>query len=187
MPNPNVGRDGVYPKRSLQSGLARLRDRPHYLTLPTDYDGSRHRRHGFPSRSEECMMCNAPESWGGGQGEIPLSGKLQNSTRIRRTAKIAAAALLLLPAAPVYADDLPEGAGKELVAKVCTACHDTVHFTSKRRTQEEWNKTVDTMAQRGAQASDEEFDTIVAYLAKNFGKDKPPDKAPDKSKDEPAK
>jgi hypothetical protein len=32
------------------------------------------------------------------------------------------------------------------------------------------------MATKGAKASDEEFDTIVNYLAKNFGKDKPAEK-----------
>ena len=81
-----------------------------------------------------------------------------------------------LVAASVQAQDLPDGAGKELVMNVCTQCHDLVRVTSKRRTKEEWSDTVDKMAARGAKASDEEFDTIVTYLAKNFGKDKPPDK-----------
>ena len=108
-----------------------------------------------------------------------MGQKLRNSTMIVRTAKLATAAIVFLLAAPVQAENLPEGAGKETVMKVCTVCHDTVRITSTRKTKEEWSDTVDKMAQRGAQASDEEFDTIVAYLAKNFGKDKP--------KDEPAK
>jgi Quinohemoprotein amine dehydrogenase A, alpha subunit, haem binding len=82
-----------------------------------------------------------------------------------------------LVAAPVQAQDLPDGAGKDLVMNVCTACHDSARIISKRRTKEEWNDTVDKMAARGAKASDEEFETIVTYLAKYFGKDQPPEKS----------
>ena len=133
-------------------------------------------------------MCSTPNYWVAGTRRNPLEQKIRHSpatsTAIPRIAKLSAVPVLFLLAAPVQAQDLPEGAGKETVMKVCTVCHDTFHFTSKRRTQEEWNKTVDLMATRGAQASDEEFDAIVAYLAKNFGKDKPLDKP---AKDEPAK
>lgn len=85
------------------------------------------------------------------------------------------AALLL--AASLEAQDLPDGAGKDLVMNVCTVCHDLMRITSKRKTKEEWNDIVDQMATKGAKASDEEFDTIVNYLAKNFGKDKPAEKS----------
>lgn len=74
-------------------------------------------------------------------------------------------------AASVRAQDLPDGAGKELVMNVCSACHELGRITSKKRSKEEWSDTVDKMAARGAKATDEEFDMIVAYLAKNFGKD----------------
>ena len=84
------------------------------------------------------------------------------------------AALLL--AASLEAQDLPDGAGKDLVMNVCTVCHDVMRIVSKRKTKEEWNDIVDQMATKGAKASDEEFDTIVNYLAKNFGKDKPAEK-----------
>jgi hypothetical protein len=73
--------------------------------------------------------------------------------------------------ASVQAQDLPDGAGKEVVVKVCTVCHDTARIISKKWTKEEWNATIDKMAARGAMASDEEFEIIVTYLTKNFGKD----------------
>lgn len=79
------------------------------------------------------------------------------------------AALFL--AAPVLAQDFPDGAGKELVTKVCTACHDANRIVSKKWTKDKWNDTVDKMAKNGAKATDEEFDKIVAYLAKYFGED----------------
>ena len=77
----------------------------------------------------------------------------------------------ILTAASAQAQDLPDGAGKDLVMNVCTVCHEAGRFTSKKKTKEEWNDTVDKMAARGAKASDQEFETIVAYLAKNFGKE----------------
>jgi len=82
-----------------------------------------------------------------------------------------------LLAASVQAQDLPEGAGKDLVAKVCTVCHEVTRITSKKKTKQEWSDTVDKMAARGAMATDEEFETIVTYLAKNFAKDQAPDKS----------
>ena len=91
-----------------------------------------------------------------------------------RLATIVAALLL---AASVQAQDLPNGAGKDLVMNVCTVCHDVTRIANKKRTKEEWSDTVDKMAARGAKASDEEFETIVTYLAKYFGKDQPSGKS----------
>jgi len=82
----------------------------------------------------------------------------------------------LLLAAPVQAQDLPDGAGKDLVVKVCTVCHDAARIVSKKWTKEQWNDTIDKMAMRGAMATDEEFEAIVNYLAKYFGKDQTSEK-----------
>src|SRR6266581_4781969 len=79
--------------------------------------------------------------------------------------------------ASVQAQDLPDGVGKALVMNVCTVCHEVTRITSKKKTKEEWNDTVDKMAARGAKASDEEFETIVTYLTKYFGKEQPPEKS----------
>ena len=91
-----------------------------------------------------------------------------------KTATMLAAFLV---ASSVEAQDLPDGAGKDLVMKVCTVCHELTRITSKRRTKVQWNETVDKMAARGAKASDEDFEAIVTYLAKNFGTDRPPEKS----------
>ena len=84
---------------------------------------------------------------------------------------------MLLTAAAVQAQDLPDGAGKDLVLNVCTVCHELTRITSKKKAKEEWNDTVDKMAARGAKASDEEFEIIVNYLTKYFGKDQAPEKS----------
>ena len=89
---------------------------------------------------------------------------------IVKPAGLAAILTAFLLAAPIRAqDDLPDGAGKDVVVKVCTVCHDTARIVSKKWSKAEWNDLVDKMAARGAMASDEEFDAIVTYLAKNFG------------------
>src|SRR3979490_2974336 len=95
--------------------------------------------------------------------------------KLRSLAMLASVAVIfLLPVAPVRAaDDIPEGAGKEIVIKVCTACHGIIEVKSQKHSKPEWDEVVDNMAQRGARASDDEFDMIVAYLTKNFGKDTP--------------
>jgi cytochrome c5 len=90
---------------------------------------------------------------------------------ILRRERLATVLAALLLTASVQAQDLPEGAGKDVVVKVCTVCHDTARIISKKWTKEEWNTLIDKMAARGAMASDEEFEIIVTYLAKNFGKD----------------
>ena len=88
--------------------------------------------------------------------------------------------ILFLPALTLSAQvKLPDGEGKALVEKVCASCHDLDTAVDTKRTEAQWKKVVDTMADRGAEATDEEFAAIVKYLAKNFGKaDSAPSSAP---------
>ncbi len=68
------------------------------------------------------------------------------------------------------AQDLPDGPGKETVLKLCQDCHDLGVVTMDNRTREGWQKTLEKMAERGAEGTDEQFETIIAYLTKNFGR-----------------
>ena len=56
---------------------------------------------------------------------------------------------------------LPPGKGKAIVQRSCRGCH-------ARKV------LVDQMINRGAEVEDEEFDTLLAYLSKNFGPVKNP-------------
>jgi competence protein ComEA len=67
---------------------------------------------------------------------------------------------------------LPEGEGKALVERVCTACHGPTEITNARLNRERWSSMVDDMVSRGAEATDEELDKIVEYLAANFARPK---------------
>jgi competence ComEA-like helix-hairpin-helix protein len=68
------------------------------------------------------------------------------------------------------ANAMPEGAGKQVILRECTACHLPDHFVKYRHTNEEWQAIVIRMGQRVRSASKEELDTVQKYLATNFPK-----------------
>lgn len=68
------------------------------------------------------------------------------------------------------AQDLPDGPGKETVLKICRDCHDLDTITMENRTNEGWKKTVAKMGDRGAEGTDEQFEAVINYLTKNFGR-----------------
>jgi len=65
---------------------------------------------------------------------------------------------------------LPEGPGKQEVQKLCGNCHGVAIFFGPKRTREAWEKSVDQMAALGVEGSDEEFEAVVEYLYRHFGK-----------------
>ncbi len=68
------------------------------------------------------------------------------------------------------AQDLPDGPGKDTLKKVCLDCHDLDIVLQENRTRENWKKTVVQMGERGASGTDEEYEAVVNYLTKNFGR-----------------
>ena len=62
----------------------------------------------------------------------------------------------------------PPGPERELMLKVCSGCHSANVSASKRMDTQDWHSLVQTMAGRGAVATDEEFDEISTYLARSF-------------------
>src|ERR1035438_7592988 len=86
-------------------------------------------------------------------------------------------ALLVAASAPA-ADEkdaarLPEGPGKEIVARVLFRSHDSGNFRKARLTSDEWADEVADMVERGAKGTPAEIEAVVAYLAKNFGEGAP--------------
>ena len=67
------------------------------------------------------------------------------------------------------AQDLPDGKGKDLLQKICADCHGLDIIVSQRATKDGWASIVDSMVGRGASGTKDELDTIIDYLAKNFG------------------
>jgi len=63
---------------------------------------------------------------------------------------------------------LPDGPGKEQLVKICGQCHEPQRAASIRLTREGWEATIGDMIARGAKGSDEDFQAILDYLAKNY-------------------
>lgn len=63
---------------------------------------------------------------------------------------------------------LPAGPGRELVIRVCSACHSPDVAAEQQLDPAGWKTLVDQMASKGADATEEEFEEIVRYLASAF-------------------
>ncbi len=87
--------------------------------------------------------------------------------------KIAALFTMLFAfAAPALAQSPPQwppGAGSEIVSVACVQCHTPNIIMGMRKSSAGWRAHVYDMFIRGAQVRDDEVDTVVDYLATNFG------------------
>lgn len=81
---------------------------------------------------------------------------------------LAACPLFLLSVAQAQ-DDVPNGPGKEVVQRVCTACHDLGPLQAINGNKDTWQGVVDDMRGRGADGTDDDFKAIVGYLSKYLG------------------
>jgi mono/diheme cytochrome c family protein len=64
---------------------------------------------------------------------------------------------------------LPPGDGRDMLATACSQCHTLAVIRAMREGPEGWRRHVYNMVTRGAQLTAREADTVVAYLASNFG------------------
>jgi mono/diheme cytochrome c family protein len=76
-------------------------------------------------------------------------------------------------ASPTAAATLPDGPGKEIVARKCVKCHTIDKVTKERHTGSEWRELIRKMEVQGLEISPAEVDTVVRYLKENFGKPEP--------------
>jgi competence protein ComEA len=74
------------------------------------------------------------------------------------------------PAAPAAGGQtaLPPGPGHDTMVKVCSGCHDPAIAAQQRLSHDGWVELVNTMAARGAPATDAQLDEITTYLAASF-------------------
>jgi competence protein ComEA len=74
---------------------------------------------------------------------------------------------MLLPS--VASADLPPGPGRDLTVQLCGKCHSPERATALHQSERQWDGTIVKMIGLGAQGTDEQFETVVEYLTKNFG------------------
>jgi len=93
-----------------------------------------------------------------------------------RLARNVSIALILVGATLAFADDdvqLPEGKGRDAVEAACTVCHTAERIAKQKLTLDQWRGTLREMIENGASLNPDQWEPVVAYLAKNFGPDKP--------------
>ncbi len=71
-------------------------------------------------------------------------------------------------------NSLPPGEGKELVAWACTGCHGLKPIVMYRDGPSGWKYTVEAMVRCGAPLFSRETETVIQYLAENFGPESGP-------------
>src|SRR5687767_14906795 len=91
---------------------------------------------------------------------------------ISYAASLSLHAVAALPAAPAVEARassmqatmaLPEGPGKAIVERTCTMCHGTEVLLGERSV-DLWEETLELMKSFGAEATDEEWETIADYV-----------------------
>jgi hypothetical protein len=84
------------------------------------------------------------------------------------------AALAIAAVVPAHAQGappraLPPGEGRDLLVTACSQCHVLNVIMSMREGPAGWRRHVHNMVTRGAQLTAPEAETVIAYLAANFG------------------
>jgi cytochrome c5 len=80
------------------------------------------------------------------------------------------------PPVPPAAEQTPGGGegtgaptGDELLQTRCTLCHTLDRVQAAAKTQAEWEATVERMRGKGAELTDAEAQTLIQFLATNYG------------------
>jgi cytochrome c5 len=71
-------------------------------------------------------------------------------------------------AASVAAQDLPQGPGRDIVAKRCMSCHEADIIAQQRLSRSGWTRSVDKMVRWGAIVEPEERESMLDFLAAHF-------------------
>jgi competence ComEA-like helix-hairpin-helix protein len=84
---------------------------------------------------------------------------------------VMAGALLETSAPKAVAQDAASDPAAPVFASVCGKCHPKERVIAMRRTRSQWEEVITTMiTARAAQISDDDFDTVLGYLARQYGR-----------------
>ena len=77
-------------------------------------------------------------------------------------------ALVLVLNAATSLQELPQGPGRDAVAKRCISCHEADIIVQQRLTRPAWGRSVDKMIRWGAIVEADEREPMLDYLAAHF-------------------
>lgn len=75
---------------------------------------------------------------------------------------------LIVFAFTAAAQELPDGAGRAEVEKMCKGCHELARSISPRQDRDAWSTTMSKMTAFGMKGSNEEYAAALDYLAKHY-------------------
>lgn len=74
----------------------------------------------------------------------------------------------------VWAQELPEGPGRDETIRMCKQCHELARSISLRQDRDGWATTMTKMVAYGMKGTDQEIALVLDYLAKHFPADEVP-------------
>jgi competence protein ComEA len=77
--------------------------------------------------------------------------------------------LLFVGIASLAQAELPDGPGKAATLRLCGKCHSPEQAVSLRQSPEDWEETMAKMVKLGATGTEDDFESVLAYLSKNYG------------------
>jgi competence protein ComEA len=81
---------------------------------------------------------------------------------------VSAAAALRAFQAP--AQDPAKDKGADTFNATCSKCHTPERILAVRRSRPEWDEIFDKMTKLGAQVTDDNYDTLIEYVMRHYGK-----------------
>lgn len=127
----------------------------------------------IPDDKVDTLAAYLAKNFGPKDDSAPASASPAPAAPASSTPAAAAPAPASAPTASAKVE-LPEGDGKAIAEENCQACHKLTNLTKAHKSLDDWKDTVQLMMDRGAMVPPDKVDTLVQYLAKNFGpKDSP--------------
>jgi competence ComEA-like helix-hairpin-helix protein len=99
-----------------------------------------------------------------------LAGLLAASIALNAQQPAAAPAAPQDPPAAAAAQPLADAKGAATFNRVCSLCHDGARILSNRRSKSQWSEVIEKMMERGAQVSDADFEEVMEYLLRYYGR-----------------
>ena len=101
-----------------------------------------------------------------------MTTKVPGVPRVPRVPKVGFAGVLgvlaVLASSMTFAQQLPAGAGLDVLNKRCLSCHEADIISGQKLSLIGWTRSVDKMVRWGASISPEEREVLQPYLAQHF-------------------
>jgi competence ComEA-like helix-hairpin-helix protein len=86
-----------------------------------------------------------------------------------RLIKVALAGFIWATFGAIAWAQLPDGPGRDVTVQLCGNCHDVEVVRQYHQEKSAWTDTISQMVEKGLVATDDQLNTILEYLVKNFG------------------